>query len=187
MPKLKTEQGIPGAAKLNTHSMIQAALFAALLAVFSQLAVPMVPVPMNLALLAVFLCALILEQHFAILSVGLYLLMGFLGLPVFAGFRGGPSVLFGPSGGYLLGYLVAAALIALLKPLANHFIKRVLVLLLALLACYIPGTLWLMMLSGRNLPETLPLAVYPFLPGDGVKIVLAAVLAPRLNASLKRL
>lgn len=187
MPGLKSERGMPGAARFNTRHMIQAALFAALLAVFSQLAVPMVPVPMNLALLAVFLCTLVLEQRFAILSVGLYLLMGLLGLPVFAGFRGGPSVLFGPTGGYLLGYFLAAALIALLKPLADRFIKRILVLLLALLACYLPGTLWLMMLSGRNLSETLPLAVYPFLPGDGVKIVLAAVLAPRLNASLKRL
>ena len=187
MHQLKTTPNAHRAARLSTRHMVLAALFAALLAVFSQLAIPMVPVPMNLALLAVFLCALVLEPRWALISVGLYLLMGVLGLPVFSGFRGGPSVLFGPTGGYLLGYLLAAAVISLLIPLADHYAKRILVLVAALLACYLPGTLWLMMLTGRGFGEALPLAVYPFLPGDAIKIILAAFIAPRMVQMLKRI
>ena len=76
------EDGIPSArpdTRFDTRGMVLAALFAALLAVFSQLAVPMVPVPINLGLLAVYLCALALEPRWALISVGLYLAMGAVG------------------------------------------------------------------------------------------------------------
>ena len=59
--------------------------------------------------------------------------------------------------------------------------------MLGLLACCIPGTLWLMMLTGRAAAEALPLAVYPFLPGDAVKIIIAAALAPKLRGVLRRI
>lgn len=174
------------AVKRSTRSMVLAALFAALLAVLSQLTIPMVPVPINLALLGVYLCAMVLKPRWAVISVGLYLLMGALGLPVFSGLRGGPSSLFGITGGYLWGYVLTAAIIALLTPLADNFVKRLLILFVGLLCCYIPGTLWLMMLTGRGWSQALPLAVYPFLPGDAIKIVMAAALAPRLSHTLKR-
>ena len=172
--------------RFNTRGMVLAALFAALLSVFSQLAVPMVPVPINLGLLAVYLCALALEPRWALISVGLFLSMGAVGLPVFAGFRGGPAALFGPTGGYLLGYVCAAGLIAALREKADCPAGRLGILTLGLLACYIPGTLWLMMLTGRTAAEALPLAVYPFLPGDAVKIIAAAMLAPKLREALRR-
>ena len=183
------ENGIPSArpdTRFDTRGMVLAALFAALLAVFSQLAVPMVPVPINLGLLAVYLCALALEPRWALISVGLFLSMGAVGLPVFAGFRGGPAALFGPTGGYLLGYVCAAGLIAAFKERADSLFGRVLLLVLGMLSCYIPGTLWLMMLTGRTAAEALPLAVYPFLPGDAVKIIAAAMLAPKLRKALRR-
>lgn len=172
--------------RFNTRGMVLAALFAALLSVFSQLAVPMVPVPINLGLLAVYLCALALEPRWALISVGLYLAMGAIGLPVFAGFRGGPAALFGPTGGYLLGYVFAAGLIAALRDKAETLLGRIAILALGMLSCYIPGTLWLMMLTGRTAAEALPLAVYPFLPGDAVKIMAAAMLAPKLREALRR-
>lgn len=183
------EDGVPSTRpdiRFDTRGMVLAALFAALLAVFSQLAVPMVPVPINLGLLAVYLCALALEPRWALISVGLYLAMGAVGLPVFAGFRGGPAALLGPTGGYLLGYVCAAGLIAALRDKADSLAGRLGILTLGLLACYIPGTLWLMMLTGRTAAEALPLAVYPFLPGDAVKIITAAMLAPKLRKALKR-
>lgn len=172
--------------RTNTRGMVMAALFTALLAVFSQVSVPMVPVPLNLGLLAVYLCALALSPRWALISVGLFLLMGAAGLPVFAGFRGGPAALFGPTGGYLLGYVFAAGLIAVLRDKADTLAGRIAVLALGLLACYIPGTLWLMLLTGRTAAEALPLAVYPFLPGDAVKIIAAAVAGPRLREALRR-
>ena len=167
--------------------MLLSALMIAIIVVASQIVIPLPMVPINLGLLAVYLCALALEPRWALISVGLYLVMGAVGLPVFAGFRGGPAALFGPTGGYLLGYVCAAALIAAFKERADSLFGRVLLLVLGMLSCYIPGTLWLMMLTGRTAAEALPLAVYPFLPGDAVKIIAAAMLAPKLREALKRI
>ncbi|MDD4080784.1 MAG: biotin transporter BioY [Eubacteriales bacterium] len=156
-------------------------MMAAVIAAASQLAIPLPLVPINLALLAVFMAGFLLEGRWALASVLLYLLMGAAGLPVFAGFRGGPQHLLGPTGGYLTGYLLAVATVAGLKPWAGSFIKRALVCALATIVCYVPGTAWLMWLTGRALPEALGLAVLPFLPGDALKCLAAAYLAPRLN------
>jgi biotin transport system substrate-specific component len=163
------------------------AVFAALLAAASQVAVPMIPVPVNAALLVVYLAGLTLPPRGALQAVGLYLLLGAAGLPVFSGFRGGPQALLGPTGGYLLGYFLAAGLVSLLRGRATTFPKRLAACLAGLLACYLPGTLWLMSLTGRALAEALPLAVLPFLPGDALKILAAALISPRLDGALRRL
>lgn len=163
------------------------AVYAALLAAASQVAVPMFPVPMNAALLVVYLTGLTLPPRGALLSAGLYLLLGAAGLPVFSGFRGGPQALLGPTGGYLLGYFLAAGAVSLLRGWAETFPRRLLACLAGLLACYLPGTLWLMSLTGRTLAHALPLAVLPFLPGDALKIMAAALVSPRLDAALRRL
>ncbi len=161
--------------------MLLSAMMAALIAAASQLAIPLPLVPINLALLAVFLAGFLLEGRWAVASVLLYLLMGALGLPVFAGLRGGPQHLLGPTGGYLIGYLLAAATVAGLAPRAGSLIKRALICTLGTAACYISGTAWLMWLTGRALPEAMGLAVLPFLPGDLLKCLAAAFLAPRLK------
>ncbi len=170
-----------GHALLN---MLTASLSASLIALCAQIAVPLPIVPANLALLPVFLAGFLLPKRWAMSSVGLYLLMGVLGLPVFSGFRGGPQVLFGTTGGYLLGYLFSAGVIAALKQRVYRFFGRLTLCLLALLACYIPGTLWLLYLTGRPLLDVLSFAVLPFLPGDTFKALAASLLAPALKRSL---
>ncbi len=166
--------------------MAQCAMFTALLAVYSQIAVPLPMVPVNLALLAVYLAAFLLDRRWALLSVSLYLMLGAVGLPVFAGFQGGPAALFGKTGGFLLGYLCTAAIAASMRLWAGTFAKRCLACALGLLGCYVPGTLWFMLVTGLSLPLSLGYCVYPFLPGDAVKIALAAFLAPRLRSALRR-
>lgn len=168
-------------------ALLKAALCAALIAVCSQIAIPLPMIPINLALLAVYLTAFVLEGRGAMLAVGLYLLLGAVGLPVFAGFKGGLHALVGNTGGYLLGYLCAAGLIAALRPWADTLWKRALACLGGLLACYIPGTAWFVMLTGFSLPVSLGYCVWPFLPGDAVKIALAAWAAPQLQRALARL
>ena len=145
--------------RAGVRSMLSAALMTALIAVFSQIALPLPLVPMNFALLAVFLTGFTLPRRWALIAVGAYLFMGALGLPVFSGLRGGPQALFGSTGGYLLGYFFSVSIIVLLRDQARLVSHRFLLSLLALLACYIPGTLWLMMLTGRTLHQALPLAV----------------------------
>lgn len=166
-------------------ALAASALLVALIAVLSQVVIPLPLVPINLALLAVFLTGFVLPARYALVTVGIYLLTGALGLPVFAGLRGGPQILFGYTGGYLLGYFLSAAAVALLKGRAAGLAGRVLVCAAALLACYLPGTLWLMFLTGRPLVQVLPAAVYPFIPGDLLKCLLAAMLAPRLEGLVR--
>lgn len=169
----------------RTGLMAMSALMVALMAVFSQFSIPMPLVPINLALLAVLLCGFVLPPRNALVAVLVYLLMGAIGLPVFSGLRGGPQALFGNTGGYLLGYFFTVTLVAHRADWANTYIKRFFLSMLAVLACYIPGTLWLMALTGRSLSHVLPLAVLPFLPGDALKCLLAALLAGRLRGLVR--
>ena len=148
---------------------------AALLALCSQIQLPLPPIPINLALLAVYLCGAVLGKRLGTLAVAVYLLMGLCGLPVFAGFQGGPGALFGNTGGYLLGYLACAFLTGLWP----H--RRLMAMGLGLLACYSLGTLWYMLLTHTPLWASLTACVLPFIPGDMVKIALAALLARRIK------
>lgn len=171
----------------DLKSLVMGALMTALLAICSQLTIPLQPIPINLALLAVYLAAFLLNGRGALISVGVYLLLGAFGLPVFANFKAGLPALVGPTGGYLMGYLFTAAIITTLKPWATSVYKRCLVMALGLLACYVPGTAWFMMLNRMSLQVSLGYCVYPFLPGDAVKILLAALLAPRLREAIARI
>lgn len=171
--------------RLPAKKLAQYGLMAALLALCSQIAIPLPMVPINLALLAVYLAAFLLDRRGALISVSLYLLLGAAGLPIFAGFKGGPQALFGKTGGYLLGYLGTAAVIATLRPWADSFVRRCLICLLGLVCCYVPGTAWFMLVTNLSLPVSLGYCVFPFLPGDAVKILLAALLTPRLHSALR--
>ena len=92
----------------TVKTMIYCALFAALTAVCSQLAIPIQPVPINLALLSVYIAGGLLGGGMGAASQAVFLLIGAVGVPVFAGFRGGVQALVGPTGGYLIGYAAAA-------------------------------------------------------------------------------
>ena len=100
---------------------ILCALFAALTAVCSQIQVPLpfTPVPITLSLLAVFVCGTVLGPKYGAISMLLYILLGAIGVPVFAGFTGGFGILTGPTGGYIIGYLLSAVVLGFLAPYAN--------------------------------------------------------------------
>lgn len=172
--------------KGDTRRLVFCALFTALIAVFSQLQLPVGPVPVSLATLGVMLCGLLLGWRCGVLAVGAYILLGAVGVPVFAGFQGGAGRLLGPTGGYIVGYLFYALLAGLNLPrLQERFWGRCVLLLLGTAVCYGLGTAWFVHISGRTLAESLSLCVVPFLPGDAAKIALAAFLTPRLRKVLK--
>ncbi len=175
------------ARSMKLSRMVLSAMMAALIAVASQIAIPLPMVPINLALLAVFVAGFLLEKRWAMASVLLYLLIGAVGLPVFSGMRGGPQHLVGPTGGDLIGYLLSVGVVSALAPWADTFLRRVLICALAVLACYTTGTLWLAWLTGKALSEVMGFAVLPFLPGDALKCLAAAFLAPRLGSITRAL
>lgn len=169
-----------------TRQLVLAALFAALTAVCSQIQIPLPMIPINLALFAVHLCGALLGAKWGALSMAAYALLGAVGVPVFAGFGSGPAVLFGKTGGYILGYILCAAIVGLLsRRLGFTFPKLCLSMAAGVIVCYVFGTAWFMAISGLNLATSLGYCVLPFLPGDAVKILLAAILALRLRKPLQ--
>ena len=169
-----------------TLHLVMAALFAALTAVCSQIQIPLPMVPINLALFAVHLAGALLGAKWGALSITAYALLGVVGAPVFAGFSSGPAVLFGKTGGYILGYILCALLVGLLsRRLGFTFPKLCLSMVVGVAVCYLFGTIWFMVITGMNLVTSLTYCVIPFLPGDVVKILLAALLALRLQKPMR--
>jgi biotin transport system substrate-specific component len=114
--------------------------------------------------------------------VGVYLLAGACGLPVFAGGLGGISRFIGPTGGYLIGYLPAVFLIGKMSQKANpRVVSDVLAMICGTLVLYVCGVSWLKIVTGMSLAKVLALGMYPFLIGDALKIVAAAAIAKALR------
>lgn len=162
--------------------LVFTAMFAAIIAVCSILSIPIGEVPVTLQTFAVCLSAAVLGWKRGTLSVLVYVLLGAVGVPVFAGMSGGVGILAGPTGGYIIGFIPAALIIGLA---ADKWERRALPLTLAMalgvLVCYAIGTVWFMVVTGMHLGESLMLCVVPFLIPDAVKIALAMVLSNRLS------
>lgn len=173
--------------KTKAINLCTCALFAALTAVLSQIAIPIGPVPINLATFSVFVSGALLGAKFGAISQAVYIVLGAVGVPVFSMFKGGLGVLLGPTGGYIIGYLVAAWLVGLIT---EHFGNKIYVLALAMLAGFFAymtiGTCWFMFSTKNGLLEALTVCVVPFLLGDALKIILATALARRLRPVLQK-
>lgn len=171
--------------KSKTTYMALCGLFAALQAICSWISIPLgfTPVPVNLATLATFLAGGLLGPKYGSLSITVYALAGAVGAPVFAGFRGGLSVLAGPTGGYIIGYIAAAFVAGLIcsSPKKAPGIFRIIIaLILALAACYVLGTVWFMVSTNTGIGAALVSCVIPFLPGDALKITAGTILLRKL-------
>src|ERR687897_3048574 len=121
-----TFEGEERGASLNVAMMTRSALMAAVTAVAAQIAVPLPfsPVPFTLQVLAVILSGLLLGPRYGALAQAIYLLIGAVGVPVFAQFKGGLGVLLGPTGGYLLSYPIAAAVAGFAAYAARNAARR---------------------------------------------------------------
>ena len=171
--------------KNTTSLLVLSALMCALIAILAQIQFPLPPVPVSLSLLGVHLCGALLPLRWSAAASSAYVLLGAAGAPVFAGFASGPSVLLGPTGGFLAGYILCAALeSALISRLGRS--RRALIAAMAAgtVLCYALGTAWFMAVSGSDLIRSLLLCVIPFIPGDALKILFAAALARRLQKTL---
>ena len=163
--------------------MTRAALMAAVTAVAAQISVPLFPVPFTLQVLAVILSGLLLGPRYGALSQAIYVLVGAVGVPVFAQFSGGLAVILGPTGGYLVSYPVAAAVAGLAARAARNGSRRRALWTGFLWGCaglaviYAVGASWLSVVSGLPLTASLAQGVLIFLPFDLIKVVLATLVA----------
>ena len=121
-------------------------------------------------------------------SAGSVLLIGLVGVPVFSGYGAGIAKLAGPTGGYLVGYLLLAFIGGMFieKSKGNPVVSAV-GLVLGDAACYVLGTIWFMVLTGLDLPTSLTYCVIPYLPGDVIKIALASLLTIQLDKRVPKI
>ena len=160
----------------TTKNMVLAALFAGLMAISAWISIPISDIAFTMQTFAVALALLLLGGKWGTVSIGIYLLLGFVGLPVFSGFRGGPGVLLGVTGGFLWGFLSTG----LCYRCAEKW-RKLPGLILGLLTCYGCGCLWFAYYSGGGLGLILLRCVVPYLVPDAVKIWLAWTLSKRIK------
>jgi biotin transport system substrate-specific component len=144
-------------------------------------------VPIVLSTLFVLLAGLLLGSRWGLTSMGLYLLVGAIGIPVFAGGKGGFAHFFGPTGGYLFGYVLASWITGFISERARGLlILDIFAVLVGSLAIYGLGVPWLKMVTQLSWSKILMVGVVPFLIGDAVKASVAIILARAIRPVLKR-
>lgn len=170
----------------KTLDMVYIALFAVLIAICSWISIP-AAVPFTLQTFAVFISVVILGGKRGTLSIMLYILMGLIGIPVFAGFRAGPSVLLGTTGGYIIGFIFTGLIMWGMEKLFGRKLWILALSMAAGMLVYMTfGTIWFMFVYARNtgavgLGTVLGWCVIPFLIPDCLKIALALFLGERLR------
>ena len=173
---------------MSLRELNRIALITALIAVLARLSIPLPfsPVPVTGQLIGIFLAGLLLGGKNGFLAVLAYLLLGAAGAPVFSYGLGGPGVLFGPSGGYLWGFLPGVYLCGrLLENQDLPGFARSAAAMLACLGCtYLVGTAQLALVMGYSTAEALLAGVLPFFPADLAKIAFAATVGARLKKAV---
>lgn len=177
--------------KFKTLDIVYIGLMAALIAVCAWISIPMT-VPFTLQTLGICLAAGLLGAKRGTLSVVAYIVLGLIGVPVFSGFKGGAGVLFGSTGGYIIGFIFTALIVGLVADKAPKKLWAIiLAMLLGVAVCYVFGTAWFMVVYNKqnttaaSLATVLGWCVTPFLIPDAVKIAVAAVLVNRLKKFIK--
>ncbi len=172
----------------STITIVLIGLFAAILSIFAPIAIalPFTAVPISLATFAVYLCGAVLGPYLGTVSVAIYLLLGLVGVPVFSGYTAGVQKLVGPTGGYIIGYLFMAFFTGYaVRKFPKKYLGYPIGMVIGTIACYFVGTGWFMWVSGTKLSAAMSMCVYPFIPGDIIKMVAAIALAYPLNHALR--
>ncbi len=170
----------------SLRGMVYASLFGALTALGAYMIIPLPPVPITLQTVFLGLAGTLLGGRLGALSQTVYLLLGIIGLPVFAGGKAGLGVLFGPTGGYLIGFVAAAFVIGKLTAMKVRpgFAWLCFSLVSGTAVLYGFGVLQLALVARLAPVKALAVGVLPFLPGDMIKILLTAWVALKLQDRL---
>jgi biotin transport system substrate-specific component len=170
---------------------------AALIAVgaYLQIPLPVGPVPLVLQNLFVLLAGLLLGSRWGLASVGIYLLVGAIGLPVFVGGKGGLAHFLGPTGGYLLGFAACALVAGYVTETRQKFASAetpgspvlydILAVTLGSLMIYLLGVPWLKLVASVSWEKAVGVGMLPFLPGDALKAAAAILLARAIRPMVK--
>lgn len=174
----------------KTHDVVYIGIFAAIIAVCSWISIP-AAVPFTLQTMGVFTAVGVLGGRRGTLAVLTYILLGAVGVPVFAGFSGGISIILGTTGGYIAGFLFSALIMwGMEKLFGSGKVVLIISMLAGLAACYAVGTIWFMAVYAKNsgavgVGTVLGWCVIPFVIPDLIKIAVSAMLTVRLKKAIK--
>ena len=169
---------------MKTKDLTKISLCIALLCISSYLSFPLpfTPAMVTAQTIVINLIALILTPKQALTTVALYMVIGILGLPVFSGGASGIAKILSPSGGFIMGFLVAAPLMSCLKGHSSHLKQYLLVTMaVGMPVIYLFGTLWMSYVSQIGIVSALNAALIPFIFGDLAKCFMGSVIAVKLN------
>ena len=176
--------------KSKVLDMVYIAISAALIAICSWISIP-TAVPFTLQTFAVFFVLLLLGGERGTIATLVYVLLGAVGVPVFAGFSGGIGILLGSTGGYIIGFLFVGLIYILFeKFFKKNIVMKIVALVLGLAVCYAFGTAWFMHVYIKNSGEVglltvLGWCVFPFIIPDLIKMALAVVVAKRIEPVIR--
>lgn len=171
--------------KLNVSQIAVIGVMAAVTCILGPFSIPIGVVPISFTNLAIYLAVYALGCKKGTISYLIYLLIGFIGVPVFSAFSSGPAKLFGPTGGYLIGFIFMALICGLfIDKFAGKYYMHFLGMIIGTVVCYAFGTVWLAYQAGMSFPAALAAGVIPFIPGDLIKIVIAVIAGPQIRKQL---
>lgn len=169
----------------NTYQIVIVGLMAAVTCILGPLAIPIGLVPISFTNLAIYFGLYTLGMKKGTTSYIIYMLIGLFGVPVFSHFTAGPSKILGPTGGYLIGFIFMALIAGFF---IDKFFSRWYLcftgMVLGAVVCYVFGTIWLAYQAKMSLSAALVAGLIPFIPGDLIKIIIAAYVGPKIRKQL---
>ena len=166
---------------MNIRSITKIAVFSAILSILGPINVPIGAVPITLTSFVIFILSALLLPHEATLAVLLYIVLGLIGIPVFSGYLAGISILAGPTGGYIIGFLVSSIIISFINKLHKSILKYLISFIIGTIVIYMFGMINLIFILKMNITSALITGVVPFIMPDILKIIFASVTVHILN------
>lgn len=170
--------------KITTQQMALVAIMTALTCILAPFSLPIGPVPISLTNLVIYFSLYLLGWKLGTLSYVIYLLIGLVGVPVFSGFTAGPAKLFGPTGGYLIGFIPMAIIAGIVIDKFSQRWIQILGMIVGTAICYAFGTAWFCIQAGYTVSAALAVCVIPFIPADLIKMVIAMIIGPEIRKRL---
>ena len=169
--------------QIKTKNIAVMGFMTALLCVLSPIMVPMPGgIGISLGLFAILLITYLMGTIKGLICYGMYIILGAIGLPVFAGFRGGLAVITGPTGGYLIGYIAVIIIVGIFQYLGkNKMWMYILGSVLGISLCYIIGSIWFIHITETGFKQAVWICIIPYIPFDVVKIIAVCIIGPVLK------
>lgn len=167
----------------SLNKLVWTALMAAAISLGAYLVIPVGPVPISMQPLFVFLAGMVLGTRYGLAAVGLYILAGIAGLPVFSGGGAGIGHILGPTGGYLLGFAISPVMTGRIRDEDGsiRWLSGLFWGLMAMLCVYTIGAFWLKMSLDLSWEKTFAIGIIPFVAWDELKVIIAILVARHLK------